>query len=61
MEPFSFLAGLELSKIASPLLGTVAGEAGKRIVKALTKSDVEKAIKAGEDAVKEWEKQLEPS
>ncbi|NET85438.1 MAG: NACHT domain-containing protein [Moorea sp. SIO1F2] len=61
MEPFSFLAGLELSKIASPLLGTVAGEAGKRIVKALNKSDVEKAIKAGEDAVKEWEKQLEPS
>ncbi|NEQ60731.1 MAG: NACHT domain-containing protein [Moorea sp. SIO4A1] len=61
MEPFSFLAGLELSKIASPLLGTVAGEAGKRIVKALTKNDVEKAIKAGEDAVKEWEKQLEPS
>ncbi|NER89120.1 sister chromatid cohesion protein PDS5 [Moorena sp. SIO3A2] len=61
MEPFSFLASLELSKIASPLLGTVAGEAGKRIVKALTKSDVEKAIKAGEDAVKEWEKQLEPS
>ncbi|WP_424096368.1 HEAT repeat domain-containing protein [Moorena producens] len=61
MEPFSFLAGLELSKIASPLLGTVAGEAGKRIVKTLTKSDVEKAIKAGEEAVKEWEKQLEPS
>ena len=61
MEPFSFLAGLELSKIASPLLGTVAGEAGKRIIKSLKKSDVEKAIKAGEDAVKEWEKQLEPS
>ncbi|NEO93624.1 MAG: NACHT domain-containing protein [Moorea sp. SIO3G5] len=61
MEPFSFLAGLELSKIASPLLGTVAGEAGKRIIKSLKKSDVEKAIKAGEEAVKEWEKQLEPS
>ena len=61
MPLLSFLASLELSKIASPLLGTVAGEAGKRIVKALTKSDVEKAIKAGEDAVKEWEKQLEPS
>ncbi|NEO44924.1 MAG: NACHT domain-containing protein [Moorea sp. SIO4A3] len=61
MALLSFFASLELSKIASPLLGTVAGEAGKRIIKALTKSDVEKAIKAGEDAVKEWEKQLEPS
>ena len=43
------------------MLGTVAGEAGKRIVKALKKSDVEKAIKAGEEAVKEWEEQLQPS
>ncbi|OLT61916.1 sister chromatid cohesion protein PDS5 [Moorena bouillonii] len=59
MEPVSLFAGLELSQIAPPLLSIVAKEAGKRLTQALTKSDIEKAIKAGAEAVDEWDKQLD--
>ncbi|NEO79532.1 HEAT repeat domain-containing protein [Moorena sp. SIO4G3] len=59
MEPLSLLASLELSKVASPLLGIIAGQAGKHIIKSLTKSDIEKAIKAGAEAVDQWDKQLD--
>ena len=59
MEPVSLLAGLELSKIAPPLLSILGKEAGKRLTQALTKSDIEKAIKAGAEAVDEWDKQLD--
>ncbi|WP_424094282.1 hypothetical protein [Moorena producens] len=59
MEPLSLLASLELSKVASPLLGIIAGQAGKHIIKSLTKSDIEKAIKAGAEAVEQWDKQLD--
>ncbi|NEQ79125.1 MAG: NACHT domain-containing protein [Moorea sp. SIO2I5] len=59
MEALSLLAGLELSKIAPPLLSIVAKEAGKRLTQALTKSDIEKAIKAGAEAVDQWDKQLD--
>ncbi|NEO08675.1 HEAT repeat domain-containing protein [Moorena sp. SIO3I8] len=59
MEAVSLLAGLELSQIAPPLLSIVAKEAGKRLTQALTKSDIEKAIKAGAEAVDQWDKQLD--
>ncbi|NEO37962.1 MAG: NACHT domain-containing protein [Moorea sp. SIOASIH] len=59
MEPVSLFAGLEISKIAPPLLSILGKEAGKRLTQALTKSDVEKAIKAGAEAVDQWDKQLD--
>ena len=59
MAVLSLLASLELSKVASPLLGIIAGQAGKHIIKSLSKSDIEKAIKAGAEAVDEWDKQLD--
>ncbi|NET68111.1 MAG: NACHT domain-containing protein [Moorea sp. SIO1G6] len=59
MAALSLLASLELSKIVSPLLGIIAGQAGKHIIKSLTKSDIEKAIKAGAEAVDQWDKQLD--
>ncbi|AOY83182.2 HEAT repeat domain-containing protein [Moorena producens JHB] len=59
MAALSLLASLELSQIAPPLLSIVAKEAGKHIVKSLTKSDIEKAIKAGAKAVDQWDKQLD--
>ncbi|NER90813.1 HEAT repeat domain-containing protein [Moorena sp. SIO3A2] len=59
MAALSLLASLELSQIAPPLLSIVAKEAGKHIVKSLTKSDIEKAIKAGAEAVDQWDKQLD--
>ncbi|NEO20434.1 HEAT repeat domain-containing protein [Moorena sp. SIO4A5] len=59
MEAVSLLAGLELSQIAPPLLSIVAKEAGKRLTQSLTKSDIEKAIKAGAEAVDQWDKQLD--
>ncbi|NEO71434.1 HEAT repeat domain-containing protein [Moorena sp. SIO3H5] len=59
MAVLSLLASLELSKVASPLLGIIAGQAGKHIIQSLTKSDVEKAIKAGAEAVDQWDKQLD--
>ncbi len=59
MAVLSLLASLELSKVASPLLGIIAGQAGKHIIKSLTKSDIEKAIKAGAEAVDQWDKQLD--
>ncbi|NEP91121.1 MAG: hypothetical protein F6K18_32345, partial [Okeania sp. SIO2C2] len=35
-------------------------KAGDRLTKTLNKTDIEKAIKSGEKAVKEWENQLLP-
>ncbi|NEQ83138.1 MAG: NACHT domain-containing protein, partial [Moorea sp. SIO2I5] len=61
MEPLSLLTGWAIPKIGESLLEIVSGQGWDSLSQALTKSDVEKAIKAGEDAVKEWEKQLEPS
>ncbi|NEO00488.1 MAG: signal transduction protein, partial [Moorea sp. SIO3I7] len=61
MEPLSLLANWAIPKIGESLLEIVSGKGWDSLTQALTKSDVEKAIKAGEDAVKEWEKQLEPS
>ncbi|NEO14543.1 MULTISPECIES: HEAT repeat domain-containing protein [unclassified Moorena] len=60
MEPLSLLANWAIPKIGESLLEIVSGKGWDSLTQALTKSDVEKAIKAGEDAVKEWEKQLEP-
>ncbi|NEO46048.1 MAG: NACHT domain-containing protein [Moorea sp. SIO4A3] len=59
MEAVSLLAGLKLSQIAPPLLHILGKEAGKHIIKSLTKSDIEKAIKAGAEAVDQWDKQLD--
>ncbi|NEQ16351.1 MAG: signal transduction protein, partial [Moorea sp. SIO3E2] len=59
MDPLSLLTSIEISKIATSLLGTAAAVVGKHIVQSLTKSDVEKAIKAGAKAVDQWEKQLD--
>ncbi|NEO59639.1 MAG: signal transduction protein, partial [Moorea sp. SIO4G2] len=61
MEPLSLLANWAIPKIGESLLEIVSGKGWDSLTQALTKSDVDKAIKAGEDAVKEWEKQLEPS
>ncbi|AOY84250.2 HEAT repeat domain-containing protein [Moorena producens JHB] len=57
----SLVTGWAIPKIGESLLEIVSGKGWDSLSQALTKSDVEKAIKAGEDAVKEWEKQLEPS
>ncbi|WP_287266689.1 HEAT repeat domain-containing protein [Moorena sp. SIO3A2] len=53
------MTSIEISKIATSLLGTAAAVVGKHIVQSLTKSDVEKAIKAGVEAVDQWDKQLD--
>ncbi|WP_287254290.1 sister chromatid cohesion protein PDS5 [Moorena sp. SIO4E2] len=57
----SVLAGWAIPKIGESLLEIVSGQGWDSLSQALTKSDVEKAIKAGEAAVKEWEKQRDPS
>ena len=54
------LAGWGLSKIADSLWDTAWEKGGKSITESLHKTDIEKAIKSGEKAVKEWEKQLPP-
>ncbi|NEP27569.1 MAG: signal transduction protein, partial [Moorea sp. SIO3I6] len=59
MAVLCLLASLELSKIAPPLLSILGKEAGKRLTQSLTKSDIEKAIKAGAEAVDQWDKQLD--
>ncbi|WP_083305350.1 HEAT repeat domain-containing protein [Moorena producens] len=56
-EQLSILASLEISKIASSLLAAV--KVGKGIAQFLTKSDLEKAIKAGAKAVDQWDKKLD--
>ncbi|NEP36789.1 MAG: NACHT domain-containing protein [Moorea sp. SIO3B2] len=61
IEPLSVLAGWAIPKIGESLLEIVSGQGWDSLSQALTKSDVEKAIKAGEAAVKEWEKQRDPS
>ncbi|NEP26433.1 HEAT repeat domain-containing protein [Moorena sp. SIO3I6] len=61
IEPLSVLAGWAIPKIGESLLEIVSGQGWDSLSQALSKSDVEKAIKAGEAAVKEWEKQLAPS
>ncbi|NEO92991.1 MAG: signal transduction protein, partial [Moorea sp. SIO3G5] len=57
MDPSSLLSGLTIQKIAQSLLPIVLRKAGERIAQALNQSDIEKAIKAGVEAVDEWEKQ----
>ncbi|WP_081431317.1 HEAT repeat domain-containing protein [Moorena bouillonii] len=57
-KPLPLLASL-VPKIVSPLLGSAAATVGKHIAQSLTKSDIEKPIKAGAEAVEEWEKQLD--
>ncbi|NET24333.1 hypothetical protein, partial [Okeania sp. SIO1I7] len=54
------LAGWGLSKIADSLWNNAWKKAGDRLTKTLNKTDIEKAIEAGEKAVKEWEKELLP-
>ena len=54
------LAGWGLSKIADSLWDTAWEKGGKSITQSLNKTDIEKAIKSGEKAVQEWEKQLPP-
>ncbi|NEO23473.1 MULTISPECIES: sister chromatid cohesion protein PDS5 [unclassified Moorena] len=61
IEPLSVLAGWAIPKIGESLLEIVSGQGWDSLSQALSKSDVDKAIKAGEAAVKEWEKQLAPS
>ncbi|AOW99133.1 signal transduction protein [Moorena producens PAL-8-15-08-1] len=61
IEPLSVLAGWAIPKIGESLLEIVSGQGWDSLSQALTKSDVDKAIKAGEAAVKEWEKQRDPS
>ncbi|NEO78369.1 HEAT repeat domain-containing protein [Moorena sp. SIO4G3] len=61
IEPLSVLAGWAIPKIGESLLEIVSGQGWDSLSQALSKSDVEKAIKAGEAAVKEWEKQRDPS
>ncbi|NEO45443.1 MAG: NACHT domain-containing protein [Moorea sp. SIO4A3] len=61
IEPLSVLAGWAIPKIGESLLEIVSGQGWDSLSQALSKSDVEKAIKGGEEAVKEWEKQLAPS
>ncbi|NEO38230.1 MAG: NACHT domain-containing protein [Moorea sp. SIOASIH] len=55
-EVLSLSAILEIPKIASSLLAAV--KVGKGIAQFLNKSDLEKAIKAGAEAVDQWEKQF---
>ncbi|WP_293038185.1 HEAT repeat domain-containing protein [Moorena sp. SIO1F2] len=55
----SLLASLEIPKIVSSFLGGLAEERGKMIHQNLTKPKIKEAIKAGKDAVNEWEKQLD--
>ncbi|NEO44877.1 MAG: NACHT domain-containing protein [Moorea sp. SIO4A3] len=57
MDPLSLLASLEIPKIVSPLLAAV--KLGKGIAQFLSKSDLEKAIKAGAKAVDQWDEQLD--
>ncbi|EGJ32789.1 MULTISPECIES: HEAT repeat domain-containing protein [Moorena] len=59
MDPLSLLASWEIPKIVSPLLGSGAAAVGKHIAQSLTKTDVEKAIKAALEAVEQWHKQLD--
>ncbi|NEP81604.1 MAG: signal transduction protein, partial [Okeania sp. SIO3B3] len=54
------LAGWGLSKIADSLWDTAWEKGGKNLTQSLNKTDIEKAIKSGEKAVKEWENQLLP-
>ncbi len=54
------LTGWGVSKIADSLWDTAWEKGGKSLTQSLNKTDIEKAIKAGEKAVKEWEKQLHP-
>jgi len=54
------LAGWGLSKIADSLWDTAWEKGGKSFTQSLNKTDIEKAIKSGEKAVKEWEKKLPP-
>ena len=48
-----------IPNIAESLLGIVSGKRWDRLTQSLTKTDVEKAIQAGAQAVDEWEKQLD--
>ncbi|NEQ83053.1 MAG: signal transduction protein, partial [Moorea sp. SIO2I5] len=61
IEPLSVLAGWAIPKIGESLLEIVSGQGWDSLSQALSKSDVDKAIKGGEAAVKEWEKQRDPS
>ncbi|WP_240039199.1 HEAT repeat domain-containing protein, partial [Okeania hirsuta] len=54
------LAGWGLSKIADSLWDTAWEKGSKSFTQSLNKTDIEKAIKSGEKAVKEWENQLLP-
>ena len=55
---FVGLAGWGLSKIADSLWDDAWKKAGKNLTQSLNTTDIEKAIKSGEKAVKEWENQL---
>ncbi|NEP35890.1 HEAT repeat domain-containing protein [Moorena sp. SIO3B2] len=57
MDPLSLSAILEIPKIASSLLAVT--KVGKGIAQFLTKSDIEKAIKAGAKAVDQSDKKLD--
>ncbi|MDJ0556732.1 MAG: HEAT repeat domain-containing protein [Microcoleaceae cyanobacterium MO_207.B10] len=54
------LAGWGLSKIADSLWDSAWEKGSDRLTQSLNKTDIEKAIKSGEKAVKEWEKKLPP-
>ncbi len=54
------LAGWGISKITDSLWDTAWEKGGKSLTQSLNKTDIEKAIKSGEKAVKEWEKKLPP-
>ncbi|MGK7923234.1 MAG: HEAT repeat domain-containing protein [Trichodesmium sp.] len=54
------LASWGLSKIADSLWDTAWDKGGKSLTQSLNKTDIEKAIKSGEKAVKEWENKLLP-
>ena len=54
------LASWAIPKIADSLWSTAWEKGSKSLNQSLNQTDIEKAIKAGERAVKEWEKRLPP-
>ena len=54
------LATWALSRIANSLWDSALEKGSDRLIQSLNKTDIEKAVKSGEIAVKEWEKKLPP-
>ena len=54
------LATWGLSIIANSLWDSALEKGSDRLIQSLNKTDIEKAVKSGEIAVKEWEKKLPP-